>query len=125
MVSLIFGFNNQDTQESDVANDLALALVQPSPETESIFPNIQDKMLKLKLGRGRGRPKKVSRSSNFFDFVLKNSKRGKKSKSSKLRPSIPCPRPSATQQEKVHKDVNEDSNKTWLLESWNLLNSWV
>lgn len=32
---------------------------------------IQDKLLKLKLGRGRGRPRKLSRITNFFDFALK------------------------------------------------------
>lgn len=58
--------DSQGTQESNIDNALALSLVQPSPECKMFFSNIQDKMLKLKLGRSRGRQKMISRCSNFF-----------------------------------------------------------
>lgn len=53
-------------------------------ETAWEVSNIQDKLIKLKLGRNRGSPRKLIKMKNFFHFALK-SKKGQQSGKKKIK----------------------------------------
>lgn len=47
---------------------------------EGTLKNIQNQYTTLKLGRGRGRPRKVTRISYFFNFALTKKRKKEKRK---------------------------------------------
>lgn len=47
-------------------------------EAEGMMSNIQNQLKSLKLGRNRGRPRKITKITNFFDFVLTNKRNTQK-----------------------------------------------
>lgn len=68
--------NNSDKSlENNSDRDCSSDLEQEIASDRNNTTGIQEKLLKLKLGRGRGRPRKITRITNFFDFALKNKKK--------------------------------------------------
>lgn len=63
---------NQNILDNNTDKECSSDIKQESASERNNTSGIQDKLLKLKLGRGRGRPRKMSRITNFFDFALKN-----------------------------------------------------
>lgn len=68
--------NASDRQglESDSSNPLAIECITNFPQSSPIVSKLQEKLSKIKLGRNRGRPRKITRISNFFDFAPSNKK---------------------------------------------------
>lgn len=69
--------NPQCLVDSEVDN----AYAEATHDTEStkegkLLSQVQEKVHSLKIGRSRGRPRKVSKINNFFDFALKKNKKG-------------------------------------------------